>query len=1041
MRLAGVLLGLAAAASAYSIHWHSPAEFGTNEAHQQTYFSAMPLGNGDLVALVWPNMSAGGLQMYVRKADAMSSQSELFTLASIQILVGGIAPSPFTRGSYYNQTLDLQTATMRFYAGGTGFADHTIELSVWIDALTNHVLVNATSPQQQFTLTVNIASVRPETEWTYSVPFVCAKGISQPDVVVDPLPPVFDPNSLVLYHRNDPARDGSTVAQTLTQQGLADLISATPDWWSNLQFGVAVFGMQNAGQLQRTSPTSLQSSAPCHVAHVTIAALSAVTDTPADWMAKIARLGSPSEYVEHVAWWDAFWARSYINVSCSPSSKTAPPEPVDDAPTISVRRAAPAALPVGDPAVWLDAAALTLGDGERVALWPDLSGNSYHAVQASPVRQPIYFRSGALGGQPTVHFDGQATALFNSNASVQAEKTIIAVFRDTGSKSVCCNPVIYFPHANCNGLDTANLAGANDDDAVGGPPIAIMADACGAGDHGDQNINNRTVIAVVTFSAANTTAYVNGCEQVVVGATGAAGTGFEIGGRDADGSGSDRHLLGDISEIIVYSRALTVAERTQVEAYLAAKWVTSSLPCTRGNACAVINQQQAVTRYVQTIQSRTMWPIKFNGMLFQAATPPNADYRDWGPSNWWQNTRLSYGSMLETGDADVFETILKYYNNTLPFAAARTQAYFNHTGIFYTETKHILGAFAGEDYGCSRPQGWPVWLETNDYIKNDYGGDGGTPEVAMAVLDHYLYTQDEATLQAYLPIATLAMDFFMQHYPNRTSDGKVVVWPTQALETFWCAGWDVAHNRPPENCCVDDLPTVAGMRMLAERLLQLPARLTTPAQRAAWTAFSAKIPELPLTPDGSMFAAARVISSGVHNSETPELYCVHPYRLVTVGRNLTQGVRLDQAIKAFAADGNAHSNTGWNQGIMNAALLGMTDTAATMLKQRAATGPAPGYRFPGFMPHFQDYEPSANHLANYLTALNWMLLQPADDAAGSMVLFGAWPCDWSVSFSLKGPLNTTVEVVYTGGTPTGTLVSLIVTPPSRRSAVLIANCV
>ena len=36
-----------------------------------------------------------------------------------------------------------------------------------------------------------------------------------------------------------------------------------------------------------------------------------------------------------------------------------------------------------------------------------------------------------------------------------------------------------------------------------------------------------------------------------------------------------------------------------------------------------------------------------------------------------------------------------------------------------------------------------VWLEDNDYIKLDYGGDGGTPEVAMMALDYYLYTGDE----------------------------------------------------------------------------------------------------------------------------------------------------------------------------------------------------------------------------------------------------------------------------------------------------------
>ena len=60
----------------------------------------------------------------------------------------------------------------------------------------------------------------------------------------------------------------------------------------------------------------------------------------------------------------------------------------------------------------------------------------------------------------------------------------------------------------------------------------------------------------------------------------------------------------------------------------------------------------------------------------------------------------------------------------LPFAKGRTQTYFNHSGIYFTETKTIFGAYAPQDYGCSASgrQGYPVWLETNNYIHLDYGG-------------------------------------------------------------------------------------------------------------------------------------------------------------------------------------------------------------------------------------------------------------------------------------------------------------------------------
>lgn len=66
-----------------------------------------------------------------------------------------------------------------------------------------------------------------------------------------------------------------------------------------------------------------------------------------------------------------------------------------------------------------------------------------------------------------------------------------------------------------------------------------------------------------------------------------------------------------------------------------------------------------------------------------------------------------------------------------------------------------------------------------------------------------------------------------------------------------------------------------------------------------------------------------------------------------------------------------------------------------------------------------------------------MLLQPGDDANGTLVLLPTWPCAWDVSFKLWGPLNTSVEVVYAGGAVT----SCVVEPASRAGDVVWAGCV
>jgi hypothetical protein len=67
-----------------------------------------------------------------------------------------------------------------------------------------------------------------------------------------------------------------------------------------------------------------------------------------------------------------------------------------------------------------------------------------------------------------------------------------------------------------------------------------------------------------------------------------------------------------------------------------------------------------------------------------------------------------------------------------------------------------------------------------------------------------------------------------------------------------------------------------------------------------------------------------------------------------------------------------------------------------------------------------------------MIGLQEMLLQTDDK---KIFLFPAWPKDWSVSFKLHAPYNTTVEGVLTDGK----LTSLQVIPESRKSDLVIMN--
>ena len=87
---------------------------------------------------------------------------------------------------------------------------------------------------------------------------------------------------------------------------------------------------------------------------------------------------------------------------------------------------------------------------------------------------------------------------------------------------------------------------------------------------------------------------------------------------------------------------------------------------------------------------------------------------------------------------------------------------------------------------------------------------------------------------------------------------------------------------------------------------------------------------------------------------------------------------------------------------MQAALLGLPQ-AWSLVLGRAETGPSEGLRFPGFAPPVQDSEPSADHFANMMQALQWMLLQPGDDAAASVRLVRLWPRAFAVSLTAAPP--------------------------------------
>ena len=318
---------------------------------------------------------------------------------------------------------------------------------------------------------------------------------------------------------------------------------------------------------------------------------------------------------------------------------------------------------------------------------------------------------------------------------------------------------------------------------------------------------------------------------------------------------------------------------------------------------------------------------------------------------------MPYGTMFATGDFDHQRVVLDYYTNIARLVGPRTVAYWNHTGLWLPETHTLFGSYDGSDYGgpgCAypRPDGYPTWLMASKYLHLDPGGDSGTGEWSLMALDFFAHTGDAV----FLPLAFGAADYFMQHFPINASTGRTVLYPTQVNEGNQC-DYSVT-SRSFVDCCSDDSPSISGMLTLFEKLLQLPAALTTPEQRAQWAQYSAvRMPALPLSPDGTTIVPARILNSG-GNGEGGTLYAMYPHRVFTAGRKVATGRSLDVALATLAAEaGFVQANEGWYYGLNAAALAGAVDVAAPLLLARAASKSAPGYRWPVFAPHYQDFDP------------------------------------------------------------------------------------
>jgi hypothetical protein len=206
-------------------------------------------------------------------------------------------------------------------------------------------------------------------------------------------------------------------------------------------------------------------------------------------------------------------------------------------------------------AAWFeaDAGTSTTTDGAAISQWNDQSGNAHHAVQASGVSQPLY-KTAIQNGLPGILFDG-------SNDFMDAAG-IVATQPNT-SFVVVKSLVVTTGHNPIDGVSArqgVSLGGA------GGTNWGAFAGAdVESSTAGDTNPH----VLSCTFNGASTELRLDGTLLTLSGSPGTSGlNGLRIGSFN----GTIGNWNGYVFEIVVYSVALSTADRQTVESYLSNKW-------------------------------------------------------------------------------------------------------------------------------------------------------------------------------------------------------------------------------------------------------------------------------------------------------------------------------------------------------------------------------------------------------------------------------------------------------------------------------------
>ncbi|MBW7891965.1 MAG: hypothetical protein H3C48_13280 [Chitinophagaceae bacterium] len=327
---------------------------------------------------------------------------------------------------------------------------------------------------------------------------------------------------------------------------------------------------------------------------------------------------------------------------------------------------------------------------------------------------------------------------------------------------------------------------------------------------------------------------------------------------------------------------------------------------------------------------------------------------------------------------------MKFYLDLLPLMKKMTQKFHKHDGARFNETMHFWGAWRGGDIGWNRTNLQPG-ISTNPYIK-DLIITG--LEMGNYLLDYCAFTNDDKLLhERVIPFIKEILLYYEAHYYH-DAQGKLLITPAQAVETYVNG--------------VNPTPDLAGLTVVTKRLL---GASHDTAVLALCQKIQREVPDLPSTVrNGKRILLPIQDYKNIINVEYPELYPVFPFRMYGVGKE-------DNEIAINTFTEKQRTYYGWQQTAIQAALLGLTDSASKIMKINGLAYDK-RFRFPAFWGPNYDYTPDQCHAGNYINTIQTMLLQTEGDR---IYLLPAWPKEWNVKFKLHMPGNRQIEAEWKDG--------------------------